>query len=275
MANFLFWNTNGKPIVNEVASACLENAVDILILAEFESGVEKLLLALNKDSEQVYFEQPFNLSDRLKFVTRYPVDTVQSLRDGQGFAARLIKPPVGVEVLLFAVHLPSKLHRSAEEQTLFSVRLSQAIRECEEQVGHANSLIIGDLNMDPFDDGMVAADGLHGVMDKSLARTGGRTVDGERRPFFYNPMWSRLGDETAGPPGTYFYRGGQLSRFWHTFDQILLRPSILPYYSASKLKVVTKVGDRDLVANGRIDGSVSDHLPILVGLSIEYEESNG
>src|SRR4051794_35563743 len=180
---------------------------------------------------QTYIEQPFNFSDRLTFVTRYPVDAIRSLRDDGGISVRAVRPPIGIEILVVALHLPSKLYRSDAEQTLYSLRVAQLIRECEELSGHTNSLIIGDLNMDPFEDGVVSSEGLHGVMDKNVANERQRVVDGRSREYFYNPMWNFLGDETSGPPGTYFHRGGALSRFWHTFDQVLLRPSMLPYYS--------------------------------------------
>lgn len=275
MARFLFWNTNRRPIAREVALVCRENDVDVVVLAEYEANLLSLLLALNANNERVYIEQPYNLSEQLKFITRYPIDAIRPIHDDGGIAVRLIRPPVGMEILLFALHLPSKLHRSASEQTLYSVRVSQAIQDCEARIGHSNSLIMGDLNMDPFEDGMVAADGIHGIMDKAVVRKVSRTVDGRDRQYFYNPMWNCLGDETVGPPGTYYHQGGQISQFWHTFDQVLLRPAILPYYSPSALRVITRIGNRELLANGRIDTAVSDHLPILLSLALEEAVTHG
>lgn len=269
MANFLFWNTNQKSIATEIALACKENDVDVLILAEYDTNLTSLLRALNADNERTYIEQPFNFSERLRFVTRYPPHAIRSVQDNGGIAVRAVQPPIGPEVLLVAVHLPSKLHRSAVEQTLYAVRVAKVIDDCEERVGHANTLIMGDLNMDPFEDGVTAADGIHGTMDKALASQVSRTVDGHIRKFFYNPMWNLLGDETRGPPGTYFRRGGQISQFWHLFDQVLLRPSMLRFYSRSALRIITKIGNRELMADGRIDISISDHLPLFLGLTLE------
>jgi hypothetical protein len=164
---------------------------------------------------------------------------------------------------------------SGQEQSLNTVRLGDIIRTIEKQTGNQNSMLVGDFNMNPFEDGMVSADGIHGVMDKAIALKLTRVVGGETRPYFYNPMWGRLGDESTGPPGTYYYPGsGQISQFWNTFDQVLLRPSLLDYYSSAALKVVTKIGDRDLLKDGKIDKSISDHLPLLVGLTIENLEGS-
>lgn len=79
---------------------------------------------------------------------------------------------------------------------------------------------------------------------------------------FYNPMWSRLGDESAGPPGTYFYDGGSGTEkyFWHTFDQVLLRPGLLQAYETGHLEILTGIGTFPL------DGGPSDHSPVLLRL---------
>jgi len=83
-------------------------------------------------------------------------------------------------------------------------------------------------------------------------------------------MWSRLGDESAGPAGTYFHRdSGVHSLFWNTFDQVLLRPDLLPFYRPDRLKVLARVGERELADEHGVDHSVSDHLPIFLELATE------
>jgi hypothetical protein len=77
----------------------------------------------------------------------------------------------------------------------------------EEKFGHQNTVIIGDLNANPFEDALTAADGLHGVMDRRVASRRPPNIRGQRWDYFYNPMWSRLGDESPGPSGTYWRAG--------------------------------------------------------------------
>lgn len=269
MATFAFWNLRQQKLAQAVASLCRENAVDVLVLAESSLSETELLLTLNASSPSRTYVSPFNASPKLQFFTAYPSDRITAIADFGGLSARLIRPPIGVEVLLIGVHLPSKMFAKDAEQTIYATRVAEFIRRAEKVAATTNSLLLGDFNMDPFEDGMVGADGIHGVMDQALARKIGRQVNGEDRNFFYNPMWSRLGDDSAGPPGTFYYPGGQLSRFWHTFDQALLRPALLDYYSASGLKVITKVGSLDLLKSGRIDRRVSDHLPLTIELQLE------
>jgi hypothetical protein len=270
MATFLFWNIGRRQILDEVAAAVRENDVDILILAESQLNPAVLMSELNRGVARLY-ATPFNPSTALTFLIRYAPQSFEPLLDEGGISLRRFIPPIGREMLIAAMHLPSKLFSTAEEQTLNSVRASQLIRAAEERLQHQNTIVIGDLNMSPFEPGVVAADGLHGVMDKQIALRGTRLVNNQTRPFFYNPMWNYLGDEKLGPPGTYYYGGGAISHFWHMFDQVLLRPSMLNVFSSSKLKIITEVNGRSLLRNNRINRSIADHLPIAVTFDVESE----
>lgn len=178
------------------------------------------------------------------------------------------------ELLIAAVHLPSRRSMSREAQSAVCYEVSRDIREREASRGHERTLAIGDFNMDPFDTGMVGSHGLHGAMTKGIARRGFREVVGRRYPLFYNPMWGRLGDQSIGPAGTHYYggaNGNPDAYFWHTFDQILIRPSLLPFFS-DEFGVVEKVGGLSLLnANGTPDKLYSDHLPVYVRLNLSWE----
>jgi len=96
-------------------------------------------------------------------------------------------------------------------------------------------------------------------------------VDGRYHPYFYNPMWNCFGDERGGPPGT-FYRdkADPIAHFWHIYDQVLLRPLLVPRFVHKDLKILTQCGDVPLLnADGEPDKeSASDHLPILFRLDL-------
>jgi hypothetical protein len=94
-------------------------------------------------------------------------------------------------------------------------------------------------------------------------------VDGTEYPFFYNPMWGFFGDRTPGPPGTFHYRhSGYLSYDWNMFDQVLVRPDVLPWFRGD-VEIVTNVGETELTRlNGRPNPAVgSDHFPIVFRLA--------
>lgn len=276
MATILFWNINKKRLFEEIISLCDENEVDILILAEAKPHISdaEVQLALNSGRENVYIA-PLNPSPRLSFFFRYPAESIELVTDEGGIAIRRISPPIGIDILLVALHLPSKLYMTDDDQKFQAVRVSQLIQEAESKVGHTRTLVIGDLNMNPFEAGIVGADGLHAVMTQSIARKHSRKVQGKEKPFFYNPMWGRMGDSSVGAPGTYYYAGSSyVSYFWNTFDQVLLRPALLDFFSQNDLKVISQIGDNNLMTENGISSSYSDHLPIIVKLQIERMTQN-
>ena len=138
--------------------------------------------------------------------------------------------------------------------------------------GHANTVVVGDMNMNPFQDGMVSAAGLHGAMTRRLARRNDRVVHGRRYPFFYNPMWRFLGErEIDRPAGTCYYRrSDMITTFWHVFDQVLVRPALLDRFPEESVQVVTEVGNISLSQKSGLPGhgGTPDHLPITFSINI-------
>ncbi|MDX2043591.1 MAG: hypothetical protein SF097_20405 [Acidobacteriota bacterium] len=125
--------------------------------------------------------------------------------------------------------------------------------------------------MNPFESGMVSAGALHGVMTRNVALKNSRTIQGNEYPFFYNPMWGLFGDGTEGPAGSYYYaKSGHETYFWNIFDQVLLRPSLLPHFRNNELKILTDDGTETLLSErGLPDNDAgSDHLPILFKLHL-------
>ncbi|KJV07605.1 hypothetical protein VZ94_03660 [Methylocucumis oryzae] len=116
---------------------------------------------------------------------------------------------------------------------------------------------------------MVSAEGFHAVMDKQIALKQSRTVQGMDRKYFYNPMWSRLGDDSIGSPGTYFHKSPtMIDPFWHTLDQVLLRPSLLASFKSDALVVIDQIADKSLVERGKPASQFSDHLPLMIKLDM-------
>jgi hypothetical protein len=108
-------------------------------------------------------------------------------------------------------------------------------------------------------------------MDRKIAMRGSRTILERRYPFFYNPMWGLLGDATEGPPGTYYFERAEHDMFfWNMFDQVLIRPDLLPYFRNEDLKILTEDGSMSFLSRkGLPDASMaSDHLPLLFKLHL-------
>lgn len=272
MATLLFWNLNKKDLVKEVTNLCKTYDVDILMLAELSVSDVAVLSSLNFENNRTYFALFNNLSSRLKFFFRYPPECIEPVSDEGGYISiRKLSPPIGNSLLIAGVHLSSKLYMTADDQKFQAVRIAEIIREAEVRVGHERTIAIGDFNMNPFEVGVVSSDCFHAVMDKNIARKRSRSVQGKDKLYFYNPMWGRMGDTSLGPPGTYYYsNSGYVNYFWNTFDQVLLRPELLDFFSPNNLTVISEIDGEDLLKSGYgISNSCSDHLPIVVKLEIE------
>lgn len=266
--NLLFWNINRKPLSAEIKSLCDCYDVDVLILAENTMQDAELLPILNENNDRIFIA-PHDQPKKISFYTR--IHAFEQIQDDNWGSIRKLVHPIGIEILLVAVHIQSKLHADEKEQAFISTRIANDIDKREREQGHTRTIVIGDFNMNPFETGLVSADGFHGVMDKQIALKQNRTVSGEKRKFFYNPMWSRLGDDSEGCAGTYYYdKSKMINYFWNAFDQVLIRPSLLTYFNQKNLKVIDKIGGIDLIDNGKISNQFSDHLPLMVKLTISH-----
>lgn len=263
----LFWNINKKPLGKEIKSLCDEYDIDVLILAENTIEYAEILPILNQDTDRIFIS-PFNPSNKISFYTRFHDFELVHDNNIWGSIRKLVHP-IGVEVLLVAVHIPSKMYKDESEQASIASRIAREIDIREQERGHTRTIVIGDFNMNPFEIGLIGADHFHSVMDKQIALKQSRIVSGEKRKFFYNPMWSRLGDDSEGCAGTYYYDTKMNNYFWNTFDQVLLRPSLLDCFLQENLKVIDKIGGVSLIENGKISEKFSDHLPIMIELAIE------
>ena len=224
---------------------------------------------------------PSDSCERIEIYTRFSPEFSQPVLDGTYFTIRNITIPDQIDILLAVVHFPSKLYWNEANQALQSVHLAGKVRAAEDQVRHSRTILVGDLNMNPFEHGVVSANGLHAVMSRVTAMKQSRVVQGERYPFFYNPMWSLFGDGRGGPPGTYYYSKSTLvTYFWNMFDQLLVRPELLSSFSNENLQILTSAGNSKqgssttslLTKDGRPNSkTASDHLPLLFSLSLDKE----
>jgi hypothetical protein len=149
--------------------------------------------------------------------------------------------------------MPSKLYWSEHSQALECTVLAQTIQEHESQAGHRRTILVGDLNMNPFEAGMVGARGLNATMTKQIAAAKDRVVQGESYPYFYNPMWGHFGDRYGEQAGTYHYeRAEHVNYRWNIFDQVLLRSELASLLPADQPKILTRAGDRSLVMSSGV-----------------------
>jgi hypothetical protein len=276
MAVLLFWNLGGRQDAVALRDLCRAHDVDVRLLAEAAAPSIEFMTTLNgpPGTPRPLWELP-HLESRIRAFTRYPPQCISPAFDDSHVKMLHLRPPIGLPLLIVAAHLPSKLWAEDEDQQYRVRQLRSDIVTQETKFGHQNTVIIGDLNANPFEAALTAADGLHGVMDRRVALRRPPRIRGQNWDYFYNPMWSRLGDGSPGPSGTYWRAGTSLiNYYWNTFDQVLLRPALLPFYDPAGLIVPEEAGVRRILDDGTGIG-LSDHLPVAITLAIEKEMDSG
>jgi endonuclease/exonuclease/phosphatase family metal-dependent hydrolase len=273
MTSFLFWNVMRKDLRTLIAEAVIEHDVDILLLAESGVSDADMTAALEATSGREYTALSQE-ADKIRLFTRLPI-TMWTRRQTDALSARMAIWSVTVGkhpgILLATTHFVSKNNALPGEQALLASELAKEINRVEEFVGHERTLVVGDLNMNPYELGVTGATALHAVMTTTIAERRHRVVQGRRYRFFYNPMWGFFGDRTEGPPGTYYHRSATVGDvYWHMLDQVLLRPALM--HLLHDLAILDTIEEECLLTQpaGLPRETVgSDHLPLAFRLTLD------
>lgn len=264
MLTFLFWNINRKSLADRVARLARAHAADVVVLAECEFGPGDFERAAGGPFG--YVSPP---GKRLRVWSAVPGAVWDLGVDAPRWQIFRVRRPASDEVLIAATHLPSKLHATPADQHLMTRLFAADIEQEERNRQHARTILVGDLNMNPFEEGVAGAGHLHAVMTRGKAGEATRAVGGRTFNMFYNPMWGSFGDRTPGPPGTY-YAGptGAVSYFWEMPDQVLLRPGVMD--RLTDLAILDTDGTDTLLSRDGFPDRErgSDHLPLFFRVDV-------
>lgn len=268
--NFLFWNTNKNKVNNILKDIIIENNCDIVVLAEYEDNINSLLYSLDENDVDMY-NFTMIACERIILLTRFKQSLIKRFSDDKHYVILQI-PHKNIEIkniLMASVHLPSKL-KADNTDLLFKMNdLINDLEKDEQISGCDNTIILGDFNLNPFEEPMIAARCAHALSCKIVARRKHRKIQKQKYKMLYNPMWNLFGDN-EGVPGTYYYQSpGQKSYYWNIFDQVIIRPELINFFENDSLKIITKTEKISLIKkrNKRPNEKISDHLPIFFTIS--------
>lgn len=277
MPGLFFWNLFGRQQTNQDARAdticrtltrlARNRSLDVLVFSECGIPDDEISRALNAASNGE-FVQPRSRSRRIRIWTRLPAASVADRYNGRvsdRITIREVTFPGALPILLVGVHLLDRMRTSTESgRALTTGEVADRIRLLERICGHTRTVLIGDLNMNPYEAGVVGTQALHAVMTKELTRTVVGLTARERHSCFYNPMWCCFGDVSNGPPGTHYWDNADdpTNHFWQLYDQVLIRPDLIGGFV--RVEIVSDDGHESLLTpSGRPRSSIlSDHLPL-------------
>lgn len=267
----LFWNVGDANGLEEVLVAlCSEHSINLMTLAE-AGHISRIRLIDRARDEGIRLEERKTGCPRIRQFCAPDSVECRPIRSNAYAAFYEIGTATGPHILLGGTHLPSKLHTTSDDQReVARLNLIDPIRRLEEKLGHDRTVLVGDFNMDPFEPGIVAAGGLHATFSQTIAMKGSRMVFGERYQFFYNPMWRHYA-AISERPGT-FYRSdsSSIAYFWHMYDQVLIRPSLISALLPGDPLIVDRAQDHRLLTRNGLPNrrEYSDHLPLLFRFDI-------
>jgi len=271
MISFLYWNINNSFIQDTISRLVMQNEADILILSECSIDPGALLASLNHGNPVKYHYAPGIGCTRIEIFTRFSNKLLIPIFESDRLTIRHLKLPGLTNILIAANHFPSKRNWKDSSQAFECVILADSIRIAEDEVGHSKTVLIGDFNMNPFEEGVISARGLHAVMTKNIALKNSRIVQGNKYLFFYNPMWSLFGDGSPGPAGTYYFSSSEHNViFWNIFDQVLIRPDLVGLFKNEDLRILESDGVKSFLTRQKVPDiqRYSDHLPIFFKLNL-------
>lgn len=231
--NFLYWNANNKNIASYIAESCLENNIDVLILAEHKSIDIDYLKRKLLDRELNFKIENIIPNSRILLLHKTEFD-IRVIKENRYYSVFKLKY-CNDEYLIFALHLPSRYAQETSDLNMYTSQIIREFEQIEEERNISNGIVVGDFNMNPFDDGMISALGFNAVMCPDVAQKKSRKVLGQQRKFYYNPMWHVMGNNENKCKGTYYYSTSTKSYYWYTYDQVLLRPELIKRFNINNL----------------------------------------
>lgn len=272
--NFLFWNIRkNENVFGIIRELVYSEDIDILMIAEYPNcSTDGLLNVINSNPALYKYEhhEKQTQSDKIEIFTRFSANFITPLKDTQRISAKEITSTLlNHKITIVTCHFPSKVNMTDDQLSEYASDARDFIDEVEKQTGHQHTIICGDFNMNPFDNGIIKTKGLHAIMDKSIAQKRKiATVRGKDYPYLYNPMWELLGNSEIC--GTMYYNSSDsINYYWHIYDQVLIRPDLIDSFNIDGLKIITKTNQSNfLTLSGLLNKNISDHLPIKFNLKI-------
>lgn len=266
---FLFWNIKNNNISNVLIELIEEFDLDIIALAEIDPAGRTIILnQINAISAKNQYVEIQTVSI-LCFFQKISFHNTKEIFTPVTNRYSFLNFSNGTEDFLFAyAHMPSKMYKSISDQLNDQGELARNIIDFEKRLNIKNTLICGDLNINPFEDGLINAQGINSVRCTKVAYRGLKR-SGIKIDYFYNPSWKLLVNENGEAAGTYYYQNGDFIHYWNVYDQVLMRPNLISKFNYSSFKAIEKTKSFSLLSQKkRPDPDFSDHLPIVFEFNI-------
>lgn len=266
--NFLFWNIRKNQQTYLILKEILKTyEIDICLLAECPEISQEEVNMIMGEQYQIHTEIA---PGKIKYIHNRGIRIVP-LKDMNRASSKIVYTSQCGPINIIGCHLKDKYNYDEVSQRTFAGDFCEFIKDVEDKTQNYRTIVIGDFNMNPFEEAMTSVTFLNSVMDKAIARKKVRIFNKKKYHYFYNPMWRFWGYSENIPCGTFYFTHSQkpMLLYWNLFDQVLIRPELLSSFCDDSLKIITHTENFNLLKrNGIINTDISDHLPIVFTLNL-------
>lgn len=259
MIKILFWNLNKKDLTSLIIELSQAKDIDLIMLAETENlnvnGIEQL-----KDK----YDFIWGLDECLVLCLAKKNIVISQIQSFKRYILFNCKKD-DFCFNLIGVHLESQMPQQNDSRAITITEMKNAIASAEGENHNNKTIVVGDFNLNPYDNQMTSYAYLHAVSFKDLIKKDFIKHDNKIYKKFYNPMLSLISEDSK-IYGSYYYSDPQ-NIYWHFFDQCLLRKEMLSNFQS--VEIVKNINDINLIKDNKPDINISDHLPIIVYLTEE------
>ena len=167
---FIFWNIHKAAIHDRVAQLVIDRDIDVVVLAEARDQIPHISSSLSSLSKTSFYTFDSIGCERINIIAKFPPNMASICYETPNFTILHFSLPGLDSFLLVAVHLPSKIWSNPMDQAGHCEDLAEIIVEEENRIGHTRTMLLGDINQNPFEEGVISAKGLHAVMSINIAK---------------------------------------------------------------------------------------------------------
>lgn len=295
MVRFLTWNLQNKNTAlrqQVLGELVREHTIDVVVLQE-AYGVA----VASKLEQHGYKEVDYPLKGSPGGVRVFLNDQVIEQLDGRRSQDHF-KKLVFLELRrrhgrdrfnVAAVHLHSKKYNTERQQQWKNQSLLRQLDQWEQEFTSTRTILVGDLNANPYEANLRDPHLLRGQEDRILIRLLQQKQLASRTPagldFWYNPMWNLLGDfdpltapgtqPNARPTGTFFRYTEDETPMWNLLDGFLVRPNLMHEVLHRESAIISRTATTNFLkpaiigrADNLIKEDLPDHLPVKFALNI-------
>lgn len=194
-ANFLFWNihrneekASHKDMVLILADLAVAHDLDAIFLAEAKTlDIESLENHLTERTETKFANIGVNCK-KIVVLARKSIQLTPVADTGRMSCLHWHHAD-NAKVLIAVAHLPDKLHNNNEDIKEQTGEWIGLINEKEEEEKSYRTILVGDLNLNPFDTPLTDAPHFNAVSCRRIAAKNERQYKNKKYRYFYNPMW--------------------------------------------------------------------------------------